>query len=296
MKTLLFIIVVLLPELSNAQTLSIDQSGTGFYPSYCRLFGYQNGGGIVYASATGGTPPYSYQWTNLGNAQTSTNSTWGGLQPGDYEIKIWDSVNDSVSQVIVLDSLNPIADFMVVSSGLTQMGSSYVGTAPVSVDYVNQSSNSVDPNDPGSDTTYFWKMTQFQSPYLEQTNATQSYTYNYGGDWYVQLEVVNHNGCSDVLTKHLDLNGPASTIEDTKFQPNVFFKPNSHEVILTVEDITNISGIKLYDFAGREVATATLHKGLNKIKISHGESNLVYTLSDPQGEVLFKGKPTIITD
>ena len=51
----------------------------GFDPAYCRLYGYQNGNGVAFGAATGGTPDYDYLWTNLDNGATSINSTWGGL-------------------------------------------------------------------------------------------------------------------------------------------------------------------------------------------------------------------------
>ncbi|MFT4601712.1 MAG: hypothetical protein ACI857_001895 [Arenicella sp.] len=41
--------------------------------------------GIVYMAGTGGTPDYTYIWTDLSNNNTTGNTVWGGLSDGCYE-------------------------------------------------------------------------------------------------------------------------------------------------------------------------------------------------------------------
>jgi len=48
------------------------------------LFDFQSGNGVVFAAATGGVPDYTYLWTNLETGDTEDNTTWGGLNPGNY--------------------------------------------------------------------------------------------------------------------------------------------------------------------------------------------------------------------
>jgi hypothetical protein len=102
----------------------------GMEPASCRLYYYQNGNGVVYAAATGGTPDYTYLWTNLSTGVTSDNSTWGGLNPADYMITVTDDNGCILTQTITLDSLNPIADFDMSSLGFTI---EWEGDAPLEV-------------------------------------------------------------------------------------------------------------------------------------------------------------------
>ena len=125
----------------------------GYEPAYCRVFSYQSGNGVVYAAATGGTPDYTYLWTNLQTGNSEDNTTWGGLNPGNYQITVTDDNGCILTDVITIDSLNPIADFTLTSP---EFSSNYVGNAIVNVHFVNQSSNYSNPIDPNADTTFFW--------------------------------------------------------------------------------------------------------------------------------------------
>jgi len=62
--------------------------------------------GVVYASALGGTPGYTYLWTNLTTLATSNNTTWGGLLGGDYEIVVTDANGCTLTQVVTVGYLD----------------------------------------------------------------------------------------------------------------------------------------------------------------------------------------------
>jgi len=101
---------------------------------------------VVYAAAAGGTPDYSYGWTNLGTGAANGSTTWGGLNPGSYLITATDDNGCIITETIELDSLNPIADFDVTSPQFLDP-LVYEGTAIVDVHFVNQSlyfSNPID--------------------------------------------------------------------------------------------------------------------------------------------------------
>jgi len=70
--------------------------------------------GIVYASAAGGTPGYTYTWTNLTTLATSNNTTWGGLLPGDYEIVVVDSYGCTLTEIVTIGYLGTEENFSML--------------------------------------------------------------------------------------------------------------------------------------------------------------------------------------
>ncbi|WP_157454305.1 PKD domain-containing protein, partial [Crocinitomix catalasitica] len=144
---------------SNSFSFIIDQPDSlrfvefEFEPAYCRLYNYQKGNGVVKAAMAGGIPDYDYLWTNLSTGETSTNSTWGGLNPGQYEMVATDENGCTLTQILTVDSLNPRANFEITSPQFT---SNYKGTANVETHYTNTSQHFANPNNPLSDTTFFW--------------------------------------------------------------------------------------------------------------------------------------------
>lgn len=194
----------------------------GFDPAYCRLYGYQNGNGVAFGAATGGTPDYDYLWTNLDNGATSINSTWGGLNPGNYQLIVMDANGCVLSQSLVLDSLNPIAAFNVLSD---QLNSDYQGLAPVEVEFVNASINFANPNDPLADTTFFWNLDSPTAVWQisEDWYETFDTTYLSRGQTYtvdVCLVAINKNGCTDTACKIITI------FEPPVFDPVNIFSPN----------------------------------------------------------------------
>lgn len=76
--------------------------------------------GVVFAAASGGTPDYSYTWTNLTTLATTNNTTWGGLLPGDYEIEVLDDNGCILTAIISIGYLgseeNYSNDFQIYPS------------------------------------------------------------------------------------------------------------------------------------------------------------------------------------
>ena len=183
------------PELTFSQL--------GFDPAYCRLFDYQSGNGVVFAAATGGTPDYDYLWENVYTLQTTTNTTWGGLNPAVYKITVTDANGCELIDFVTLDSLNPIADFTVTSPQFLNPPA-LEGTSVVTAHFVNQSSNFANPNNPQADTTFFWDFDlgagwELSTDYFE--DFYQSYVDS--GTYTVCLVALNKNGCSDTACKDI---------------------------------------------------------------------------------------------
>jgi uncharacterized repeat protein (TIGR01451 family) len=74
-----------------------------------------NGGnnGSATVTATGGTPPYTYNWSNGGNTATIT-----GLAPGNYEVNVFDANGCQVSEAITINDATPPTEDYCESEGL----------------------------------------------------------------------------------------------------------------------------------------------------------------------------------
>ncbi|MBK9191605.1 MAG: gliding motility-associated C-terminal domain-containing protein [Crocinitomicaceae bacterium] len=190
----------------------------GSEPAYCRMFGYQSGNGVVYAAAAGGTPDYTYLWTNLDNGDTSDNSTWGGLNPATYQIEVTDDNGCTLVQTIVLDSLNPVADFEMSSLGFTVP---YEGDAPLEVHFENQSQYFANPNDPNADTTFFWNFNYDEGDWVLSHDLGQTYDTTYmAGTYTICLAAINKNGCADTLCQDIIVYDPVELIPPNIFTPD----------------------------------------------------------------------------
>lgn len=199
----------------------------GFDPALCRVFNYQNGNGVVFASSSGGTGDYDYLWTYLEDGSTTINSTWGGRNPGAYQITVTDDNGCTLTEIVQLDSISPIADFNIISD---QLNPDCSGTADIEVEFVNQSQNYLDPNDPAADPYFFWNLDESGNGNWQiTTDFDQSYDTLYQDRGYsytvdVCLVTQNKNGCLDSLCK------PLVIYEPIQFDPINVFTPNSDGV------------------------------------------------------------------
>jgi gliding motility-associated-like protein len=208
-------------ELSEPDSLYFTEFG--IKPAYCRLYGYQSGSGVVFGAAAGGVPDYSYEWIELATGETDDHSTWGGLNPGYYQLNVTDAIGCVLTKTVFLDSLNPIADFVVNSA---QLNTDNKGTAFVEVEFVNNSSNFSNPEDPDADTTFFWNLSYPTVNWQISNSWFETFDTIYGpkGDSYlvdVCLVALNKNGCTDTTCKLLTI------FEPIKFEPINIFSPNN---------------------------------------------------------------------
>jgi gliding motility-associated-like protein len=209
----------------------------GVEPAYCRLFNYQSGNGVVYAAASGQNPNYQYEWENLQTGQTSNNTTWGGLNPGDYQITVINNQGCILTAIVTVDSLSPLADFEMTSPQFT---SNYEGTAIVDVHFTNLSQNYANPNDPNADTTFFWNFNTPDAGWIISHDVSETFdsTYAVGGTYPVCLVAVNKNGCTDTLCKDLIIYDPLI------FEPVNIFSP----------DGDGINDVFTFDFRAQAVS------------------------------------------
>ncbi len=200
-------------------------SELGYFPAYCRLYGYQSGNGEVYASATGGTGSFDYEWTHVneeGETETWPNTTWGGLNPGEYIITATDDNNCKLSDTIVVDSLNPIAAFTVDSD---QLNADCKGTANVEVEFTNTSENYANPKNPLADPRFFWNLDTPNADWYitDDVNEKMDTTYGERETSYeidVCLVAQNKNGCKDTTCKKLTIFAPIDLEPVNIFSPD----------------------------------------------------------------------------
>lgn len=219
---------------------SLYFSEFGYEPADCRLFSYQNGNGVVFAAAAGGTPDYDYMWTNNTTGVTSTNTTWGGLNPATYTMVVTDDNGCTLTQTVELDSVSPIADFDVASDEFLTAGV-YEGTAIVCVEFTNQSQYYANPNDPNADTTFFWNLNTPDAGWVISHDVDEVFDtcYTSEGVYTVCLVALNKNGCSDTSCADMIIYDPL------RFTPVNVFTPDGDGVNDTFS----------FDFWAQAVAT-----------------------------------------
>lgn len=201
-------------ELINPDSLYFTEFGT--FPAYCRLFGYQSGNGVVFGSAAGGAGDFDYLWENLDNGETTDNTTWGGLNPGNYRITVTDDNGCQLSQEIMVDSLNPIANYDLTSAGFT---AEWEGNSPLDVQFVNTSENFANPNNPSADTNFIWNFGLGGNVLSDDLLEIFDYTYT-PGQYEVCLTVINKNGCRDSICRLIEVFEPFSFVPVNIFSPN----------------------------------------------------------------------------
>ncbi|MBL7899363.1 MAG: gliding motility-associated C-terminal domain-containing protein, partial [Crocinitomicaceae bacterium] len=137
-------------------------------------------------------------------------------------------------QTIELDSLNPIADFDVISDQLINLE----GTAVVCATFPNLSQNFANENDPNADTTFFWDF-GYGLPWQisHDVNDVIDTCYYEEGVFDVCLVALNKNGCSDTLCKTLIIHDVPVLVAPNVFTPgdddaNDFFEFSSKAIAI----------------------------------------------------------------
>ena len=264
-------------------------------PAQCRINPNQNGNGQVVAAAAGGTPDYDYLWTNLTTGVTSTNTTWGGQNPGNYLMTVTDNNGCIYTNTITLDSISPVADFDLSS---LQFTAEWEGTAPVEVTIVNTSYNFASSIDPLSDTTFFWNFGYNPTWILsESLNDTYTITYGQGGVYDICLAVINKNNCVDTLCIPITIFDPLLFSAPNVFTPNGDGENDNYTFLYLAQAVVEFE-CTIFDRWGKEVISFDnindQWDGKNKLNAdcSEGVYFMMYTGKAENGEV-FSGQGTI---
>lgn len=278
-------------NLVYAQELSFSELGS--YPAQCRMFSDQNGNGLVYASATGGTPDYTCHWENLETGETAGTCTWGGLNPGNYRITITDDAGDVIIETLTLDSLNPVASFDVISDDLILVPEGYVGFAPITVQFNNTSENFYDPLDPLSDTSFFWNF-RYPTDSWTFTNSNDpiTNTYTYGGEFDVCLVTYNPNNCADTACVSIGLFGTMAGIKDSEYTSKFKLIPhsNANQISIVNSGINEPFALAIYNTSGQLIIQKNINEPVITLPFNHPKGIYFYELTDSKSERMTTGK------
>lgn len=252
----------------------------GYDPAYCRTMPYQSGNGVVYAAATGGTEPYSYLWTNVQTGQTSQNTTWGGLNVGDYFVKVIDSVGCVLTETVKVDSLNPHADFVVKS---VAVDNSFPGLTSAEVTLLNKSWGGPMAFPGFEEPHYFWNSggdTTWHDLFYWQEFTT---TFTNVGPYQICLVETNKNQCTDTLCVWVDVVPPVDSSSEVDF----LYSSSTGEASVNL-DLPYGAWFKLMTLDGTTVFEILLEPGLNMFSLPSGL--FVYQVIDSvNGSLLANG-------
>jgi gliding motility-associated-like protein len=208
--------------ISEPPVLYFSELGTE--PAYCRTQPFQQGNGVAFAAAAGGTPDYDYEWFNIQDTTYTNVTTWAPLNPGQYQITVIDNNGCVLQEIITVDEVDPIADYTILSDSLNL--NTMDGTAPVCVELTNQSQYFANPNNPNADTTFFWNLN------YDANNPSQGWIlsndffetfdtcYTDGGEYEICLVAINKNDCSDTLCQTITVYDPLAFTPINIFTPN----------------------------------------------------------------------------
>ena len=225
-------------ELEYPDSIYFDE--LGFDYAICRnQIPFDNGQGQIYAAAAGGSDGngngtnFTYQWTEESTGNTTSNSTWGNRNPGQYTIVATNDMGCTITETIYLDSLSPIAAFNLTSDDFY---APFEGTALVDIQLENTSTNYAFSEDPNADTTFIWS---FGRPgdttyYSSDINEIINQQYDSEGVYDVCLIVIeNLNGCTDTACQEIIIHDYPVLQTPNVFTPggeddinNYFYFPN----------------------------------------------------------------------
>ncbi|MBK7127906.1 MAG: hypothetical protein IPM74_14275 [Crocinitomicaceae bacterium] len=257
----------------------------GYVPAHCRTNVNQNGHGIVYAFAASPNGPCEYTWMNLQTGQISHNTTWGGLNIGEYKITATDSIGCDISEVVKLDSVNPQANFTLLTSTVYETDNGYTQAELV---FTNTSTNIGDNlPDPWPDYLYAWN---FDNTTWNSASIQDEFSVIIESPGYheICLAGTNTNGCVDTLCQSFLI---TENIDSTL---DVTFNYSSYTGEISVELLTDLPAqISFYSLDGILVLQSVLTAGSNTFLLSSG--TYVYEVVNvSSGVQLLSGSFTVL--
>jgi len=234
---------------------------TSNLPTYCRTAGFQSGNGLVAAQTvpdSSGTGSVNYQWLHLGTGQSAISSTFVVRAPGQVQLTITDANGCEYIEVVQVDSINPMADFVVDSPQFLNPDI-YEGTEDVNVKITNLSTNFAQANNPNSDTIFLWNLYTNQLPTSNQNwffsyDVDEKVDTTYGGEetYNICLIAKNFNDCQDTICKDVTVFSFPDLMTPNVFTPgsepnNTFYFPAKGIGEFNCK-VLNRYGVQVYEF------------------------------------------------
>lgn len=211
--------------------------------------------GSATVNPSGGTPPYTYLWSNGQTTQTAT-----GLAQGSYTVTVSDQGCSTVLGVGVLETPGPDAGFSAHPKVLTIMD------GPVS--FLDNSSGNV--------VGWNWNFGDGSSGSGEEVD----HPYQNIGTYVVTLIITDNNGCMDTIIDTIKVKDIFTFYIPTAFSPNAdgtndFFAPQGVNV-----DPNNFE-MYIFDRWGKEIfQTTTWDAVLNRSEAWNGTTDNRGTYKD----------------
>ncbi len=249
-----FFVDAIVMNLPSCDDFHISMSGAGE-----SAIGASDGTASV--TPSGGTPPYSYSWSNLENSQ-SINS----LIPGPYIVTVTDA------------------------NGCQKVGTYYVALGgcnlSVSISGTNSSTNSIFSGNGTANVS----VTGGNQPYEYQwnTGATSSSISNLAvGTYAVFVNEVNNPFCGTwAYVTVYGPDGPTSGVEDSRIETNdLLFYPNPTNGILNFQSKSDIRHIDVLNSLGATVWTSSHNASFVQVDLTSQPAGIYYyRLHDESGK------------
>ena len=234
---------------------------TTIIPTFCRTASFQSGNGVVAAQShpdSSGTGSTIYNWKHLGSGQSANTSTFVVRSPGLVQLTITDANGCVYIDTVQVDSLNPIADFIITSDQF-DVPSIYEGTEDVKVKITNLSQNFAQANNPNSDTIFQWNLFNNQQPSSDQNwfftyDLDEKVDTTYDGEQIFQVCLItkNFNDCADTACKEVVVHSITDLVTPNVFTPgkepnqNFFFPGQGIGEFKC--SVFNRYGVKVFEF------------------------------------------------
>lgn len=281
MKVLFLIFFIVAGNMSFSQ-LPLQFSQIGSEPALCRTASYQSGNGVVYAEAIGGQGSITYLWENVSTGQSTSNSTWGGLNVGLYRCTVYDSVGTFIVQNVYLDSINPEAIFEWHSPQLNDFFGLLVGEVPVYIDVINTSQMTF--ACPGfCEPIYEWKLGSqgWTGPVDYNSPPTANFSESNPVTTEICLATWNKNLCYDTLCIGMNLILPTQYVDNG---PLLIFSNAQANQLQMFNPLSGNYTLKFYDQSGYLIETKEMVDAESEIDFYHPSGIYIVHVVDIQTE------------
>jgi len=249
---------------------------------YCRTAGYQSGNGVLIASSTGGNGTKQYQWfdSTFTFISEMTVPTTVIRAPGKYYLKVTDEVGEQAIDSIVVDSINPIANFELESNDfyITEPNEAY-DKAAVKIKNLAPPAFLQPPNI--DDTLFFWtiknNMNEIVRYYTQRPDEGIDTTFNHLGLHEICLVNRNYNHCKDTLCKEISV--VSSMINDSDTPAVVVPDYQSQTVQFHSKEFTKNHIVNIFSIDGKRIQSVNLNSPIQTINFSQAKGVYVFSIT-----------------
>jgi gliding motility-associated-like protein len=184
-----------------------------------------NDGSVTITSTFGGSAPYLYSWNGSGFTNTLS---YVGLAPDSYQVIVQDAEGCSYQETVIIGGgTPPTADFAINPLA--------VSIWDANVNLINESSNDV--------VIYNWIIPDGNPSSGSTEDFETAFTGLNPGTYPVTLIVTNSSGCTDTVTKYVELYDEILVFAPNSFTPDGDEYNNLWNVFVSNADLTSFEVI-----------------------------------------------------